>query len=48
VLAFLYDYAGTLRDRRTELALTVGGSVALAALLALLITSVAPGHVNFG
>jgi len=48
VLAFLYDYAGTLRDRRTELALTIGGTVALAALLALLITSIAPGHVNFG
>ena len=46
VLAFLYDYAGSLRDRTTELALTVGGSVAVLAVLALLITSIAPGHVN--
>ena len=34
--AFLYDYAGGLRDRTTELALTVGGSVAVLGLLALL------------
>ena len=46
VLALLYDYAGTLRDRRTELALTFGATVALAGLLAVLITSIAPGHVN--
>ena len=47
VVAFVYDYAGTLRDRGAELALTIGGTVAVAGLLALLITSIAPGHVNF-
>jgi membrane associated rhomboid family serine protease len=46
VLALLYDYAGGLRDRATELAITVGGSVVVLGLLALLITGVAPGHVN--
>jgi len=45
-LALLYDYAGGLRDRTVALALTVGGSVAVLGLLALLITSIAPGHVN--
>ena len=47
VLGLLYDYAGDLRDRNTGLVLTVGGSVAVLAVLALLITSVAPGHFNF-
>ena len=46
VLAFVYDYAGELRDQTTALVLTVGGSVAVLALLALLITSIAPGHFN--
>jgi membrane associated rhomboid family serine protease len=46
VLALLYDYAGDLRDRHTALVLTVGGSVAVLALLALLITSIAPGHFD--
>ena len=46
LLALLYDYAGSLRDRTSELAVTVGGSVAILALLALLLTGVAPGHVN--
>ena len=46
VLAFVYDYAGELRDRNTALLLTVGGSVAVLAILALLITSIAPGHFN--
>lgn len=46
VLAFVYDYAGGLRDRTSALVLTVGGSVAVLALLALLITSIAPGHFN--
>ena len=46
VLALLYDYAGDLRDAKTGLLLTVGGSVAMLALLALLITSIAPGHFN--
>ncbi len=46
VLALLYEYAGELRDRNTALVLTVGGSVAVLALLVLLITSIAPGHFN--
>jgi membrane associated rhomboid family serine protease len=45
-LGLLYDYAGDLRDRKTALVLTVGGSVAVLAVLALLITSIAPGHFN--
>jgi membrane associated rhomboid family serine protease len=45
-LALLYDYAGGLRDRTTELVLTIGGSVAVLGVLALLMTAVAPGHVN--
>jgi membrane associated rhomboid family serine protease len=45
-LGILYDFAGELRDARTALVLTVGGSVATFALLALLITSIAPGHAN--
>jgi membrane associated rhomboid family serine protease len=46
VLAFVYDYAGGLRDQKTALVLSVGGSGAVLAALALLITSVAPGHFN--
>ena len=46
VLAFVYDYAGQLRDESTALVLTVGGSVAVLVVLALLITSIAPGHFN--
>ena len=46
VLGLLYDYAGELRDRTTGLVLTVGGSVAVLAVLALLIASIAPGHFN--
>ena len=46
VLALLYDFAGDLRDRNTGVILTVGGSVAVLAVLALLITSIAPGHFN--
>jgi membrane associated rhomboid family serine protease len=46
LLGFVYDYAGELRDRNTALVLTVGGSVAVLAILALLITSIAPGHFN--
>jgi membrane associated rhomboid family serine protease len=46
LLALVYDAAGRLRDRTMELALTVGASVAVLGVLALLITSVAPGHVN--
>jgi membrane associated rhomboid family serine protease len=46
VLGLLYDYAGDLRDRNAGLVLAVGGSVAMVALLALLITAIAPGHFN--
>ena len=46
LLGLLYDVAGDLRDRNTALVLTVGGSVAMLAILALLITSIAPGHFN--
>ena len=48
LLGLLYDYAGDLRDRHIALVLTVGGSVAVLAVLALLITAVAPGHFNLG
>jgi membrane associated rhomboid family serine protease len=48
VLAFVYDYAGGLRDRTTALAVAIGGTAAVLAVLALLITSVAPGHFNLG
>jgi membrane associated rhomboid family serine protease len=47
VLALVYDVAGGLRDRQAGLALTIGGSVVVLAVLALLITSIAPGHVNW-
>ncbi len=47
VLAYVYDYAGGLRDRTAGLALAVGGSAAVLLVLALLITSIAPGHVNW-
>jgi membrane associated rhomboid family serine protease len=46
MLAFLYDYAGGLRDRAAGLAITIGGSAAVLGLLALLITSIAPGHAR--
>jgi len=47
VLALVYDLAGNLRDRTAELAVTVGGSAAVLAVLVLLLTSVAPGHVSW-
>ncbi|HTU36933.1 MAG TPA: rhomboid family intramembrane serine protease [Acidimicrobiales bacterium] len=47
VLAWLYDYAGSLRGRGPEVAVTVGGSVAVLAVLGLLIGGVAPGHFNW-
>jgi membrane associated rhomboid family serine protease len=48
LLAFVYDYAGDLRDRTTAMILTVGTSVAVLVVLGLLLTGVAPGHVNLG
>jgi len=46
VLALVYDVAGNLRDRTAQLALAVAGSGAVLGVLVLLITGVAPGHVN--
>jgi membrane associated rhomboid family serine protease len=46
LLAFVYDYAGDLRDRTTAMVLTVGAPVAVFVVLGLLLTGVAPGHVN--
>jgi membrane associated rhomboid family serine protease len=46
VLGLLYEYAGDLRDQNAALVLTVGGSAAVLAVLALLLTSIAPGHFN--
>ena len=45
-LAFAFQYASTLRDRAQDIAVTVGASVVTLGLLVLLLTSVAPGHVN--
>jgi membrane associated rhomboid family serine protease len=45
-LAFAFHYASTLRDRTQDVAVTVGASVVTLAVLALLLTSIAPGHVN--
>ena len=46
LLALVYDAVGRLRDRTSEIVLTVGASVAVLGVLVLLITSVAPGHFN--
>ncbi|HEX4161271.1 MAG TPA: rhomboid family intramembrane serine protease [Acidimicrobiales bacterium] len=46
LLAFVYDYAGDRRDRTTSLVLAVGASVAVFVVLGILLTGVAPGHVN--
>jgi hypothetical protein len=48
VLALAYDYAGGLRDRTAEVLLTLGTSVVVVAVLAFLLTGVAPGHFNLG
>ena len=48
VLALVYDYAGSLRDRTAEVAVTVGASAVVVAVLALVLTGVAPGHFNLG
>jgi hypothetical protein len=48
VLAFAYDIAGHLRDRAAEALLTVGASAVIVAVLAFLLTGVAPGHFNLG
>jgi membrane associated rhomboid family serine protease len=46
LVALVYDYAGGLRDRTTGLVLSVGATVGALAVLGLLLTGVAPGHVN--
>jgi membrane associated rhomboid family serine protease len=46
LLAFVYDAAGDLQDRTAGLAVTIGASAAVLAVLALLLVGVAPGHVN--
>jgi membrane associated rhomboid family serine protease len=46
LLAFFYDFAGRLRSRAAGLAVAIGASAATVGGLALLITGLAPGHVN--
>ena len=46
VLAVAYHYASTLRGRGRDVAVTVAASAVTLAVLALLLVSVAPGHVN--
>jgi len=46
VLALTYQYASTLRQTAAEVAVTVGASAATLGVLALLVLSIAPGHVN--
>jgi membrane associated rhomboid family serine protease len=46
VLALAYHYASLLRRTAQEVAYTVGASAATLALLAVLLLSIAPGHVN--
>ncbi len=46
VLALAFHYASTLREKAQDIAVTVGASVATLALLGLILTTVAPGHVN--
>ncbi len=48
VLALVYDWAGTRRDRAIGVAVAFGASAVCLALFALLLTGVAPGHVNLG
>ena len=48
ILAFVYDYAGGLRDRTAEISLTVGCTAATIALFVFLLSGVAPGHVAIG
>lgn len=47
-LGLLYDWAGGLRDRTVGLTVAVGASAGLLVLLAVLLSGVAPGHVNLG
>jgi membrane associated rhomboid family serine protease len=46
VLGLAFHYASTMRQMVREVALTVGASAVTLAVLALLLLSIAPGHVN--
>ena len=46
VLALAFHYASTSRQTARDVAITVGASVATLAVFAILVLSVAPGHVN--
>jgi membrane associated rhomboid family serine protease len=46
LLALAFQYASTLRQTAGEVAVTVGATAATLGLLALLVLSIAPGHVN--
>jgi membrane associated rhomboid family serine protease len=46
VLALAYQYASTLGATAAEIAVDLGASVVTLALLAILVSSIAPGHVN--
>ena len=46
VLALAYQYASTLRQMAGEVAVSVGASAATLGVLAVLVLSIAPGHVN--
>jgi membrane associated rhomboid family serine protease len=46
VLALAYQYASSLRQTAAEVAVTVGASAATLGVLAVLVLSIAPGHVN--
>ncbi len=46
VLALAFHYASTMRQMTRDIAFTVGASAVTLAVLALLLLSIAPGHVN--
>jgi membrane associated rhomboid family serine protease len=46
LLGLAYYYASTLRQVAAEVAVSVGSSAAMLGILALLVLSIAPGHVN--
>ncbi|HEY1827416.1 MAG TPA: rhomboid family intramembrane serine protease [Acidimicrobiales bacterium] len=48
LVAFAYDKASLIRSTTQKTLVTVGSSVAIVAVLALLVVSVAPGHVSLG
>jgi membrane associated rhomboid family serine protease len=46
LLGLAYYYASTLRQVAAEVAVSVGSSAAMLGILALLVLSIGPGHVN--